>query len=293
MGKITRSLFQASTRVTTRALELVSSDVAGPMAVRSAGGCLYNVSVIDHHTRYKAIVPVQRKGEAAAVVMGVLNRWEVETKAAPDTVRTDGAFKYAGGTWADWLRDRGIRHERTTRYTPQQNGVAERYNRTVAERVMAMLSDAGLPPQWWAEASVTANYLANRTPQRGQEVTPHEAFHGVRPNVSHLRAFGCRAWVHIPPDIRQENNPRAVEGIFLGYGANQKSYRVLCGNRVLVSRDVRFDENAVGHGRPAASSPILLPEPVHAAPIDAAVEEAHRLFGTPTSAATASVAGEG
>lgn len=290
VGKMTRSPFLDSTRVTSRPLELVSSDVAGPMAVPSAGGCLYNVSVVDHHTRYKAIVPVRRKGEASTTVITVLNRWAVETRGAPNTVRTDGALDYGDAVWSAWVRDRGIRHERTTRYTPQQNGVAERYNRTVAERVTAMLSDAALPLQWWAEASVTANSLANRTPQRGQAVTPYEAFHGVRPDVAHLRAFGCRAWVSTPGDVRRKNDPRAVEGVFLGYGAEQKGYRVLCGDRVLVSRDVRFDEAAVGANRTPASLPDLLPEPVLAAPIDAAVEEARRLFGGLPSA---SDAGEG
>lgn len=87
---------------------------------------------------------------------------------------------------------------------------------------------------------MTVNYLANRVPQRNQDVTPYGAFYNKRPDVSHLRTFGCRAWVYTPKDIRGKLQPRAQVGLFRGYGKDQKGYRVLVKGRVISSRDVKF-----------------------------------------------------
>lgn len=84
------------------------------------------------------------------------------------------------------------------------------------ERTIALLSDSGLPKKWWAEAAFTGNYLGNFFPQWGEELSPHEALFGVRPDVSHLRVFGCKAWVHVPWEVRRKLDPRAVPGTFVG-----------------------------------------------------------------------------
>jgi len=243
-GKMVRAPFHARDITTTEPLQLIHTDAAGPMEIRSAGGAVFMVSVIDDYSRYKALVPLQTKGEAKDVVMTVVNRWEVQTKRRVQVVRSDGGKEYTGKDWPRWVAEKGLQHQTTTRYTPQSNGVAERYNRVVVERMMAALLDSGLDRQYWAEAAVTVNYLGNRVVGRTQSVTPYELFHGVRPNVAHLRPFGCRAWVHVPSALRGKLSPRAVEGIFVGYGVDQKGYRILVDGKVETSRDVRFAESA-------------------------------------------------
>lgn len=131
----------------------------------------------------------------------------------------------------------------TARYTADQNGLAERYNRTILERIVAMLADAKLNDTWWAEAAVTANYVTNRVPQRGKETTPYEAFHGKRPDVGHLRVFGCRAWAYNPAEVRRKMQPRAKQGVFMGYGRNKMGYRARVEGKVITSRDVHFDKS--------------------------------------------------
>lgn len=92
----------------------------------------------------------------------------------------------------DFLKENGIRHQMTTRYTPQQNGVAERLNRTIIEKARSMLRSKHLDNSFWADAVACACYLMNRTSTKGlSNMTPQEAWTGFKPTVSHLRVFGC------------------------------------------------------------------------------------------------------
>lgn len=241
-GKMTRAPFATGGPTTTAPLQLIFTDTMGKMPVPSTGGNIYVTTVIDAHTKLKVAIPHKVRGMAKDIVMTTVKRWANETGHRPVDIRSDGALDYEGTEWSVWLKDNGIHHQRTNPYTAEQNGVAERYNRTLMERVMAMMDDSGLEKQWWAEAALTANYLSNRVPQRGQATTPFEAFYGKQPNVSHLRVFGCPAWAYTPKKIRGKMQPRAKRGIFLGYGINQSGYRVLIDGRVGTYRDVRFDE---------------------------------------------------
>lgn len=100
-----------------------------------------------------------------------------------------------------YLKKEGIHHEKTIPKTPEQNGVAERLNRTLVEMSRSMLLDAKLPKKFWAESVSTAVYLRNRCPTKAiKGKTPYEALYGKKPNVNHLRVFGCDAYTHIPKD---------------------------------------------------------------------------------------------
>ena len=98
-------------------------------------------------------------------------------------------------------------------------------NRTLVETVRAMLSDSKLPKKFWAEALSTASYVRNRSPTTAVKVmTPYEVWKSYKPNVNHLRIFGCSAYAHIPKDERSKMDPKAKKSIFLGYGIGVKGY---------------------------------------------------------------------
>lgn len=250
-GRMTRAPFPYSTSRSTAPLQLLHTDVMGGMPVLSAGGAAYLVTIIDVYTRFKAVIPICNKGLAKDAVIRIVNLWENQTDKRVKVVCSDGGKEYTGGALTGWLRDKGITHQTTTPYTPQQNGDAERYNRTVIEQVLALLADSGLDAKYWAEAAVTVNYVSNRVTQRHRDGTPYEAFHGSKPDVGHLRVFGCRAWVRVPGELRRKLDARAVAGTFLGFGFGQKGWRVLVDGRVVTSRDVRFDETPIDAGLPA------------------------------------------
>jgi hypothetical protein len=126
----------------------------------------------------------------------------------------------------------GYKRELTTPYNPQQNGVAERKNRSIVEATKAMIHDQNLPMHLWAEASSTTVYVQNRSPHKilGNK-TPEEVFTGKKPEVSHLRIFGCPVYIHVPKEKRTKLEPSGKKGTFVGYSETSKAYRIYIPNR--------------------------------------------------------------
>ena len=178
---------------------------------------------------------------------------ERSTNQKLKALRTDNGGEYMSTEFQTYLKKEGVRHELTVPKTPEQNGVAERMNRTLAEGVRAMLADARLPHRFWAEALSTTVYLRKRSPAMAVKgMTPFEAWTGEKPNVGHLRVFGCAAYAHIAKDDRKKLDVKSRKCIFLGYGTETKGYRLYDLNhaKVLYSRDVIFNESSRGIEEP-------------------------------------------
>ena len=140
-------------------------------------------------------------------------------------LRTDNSGEFTSKAFEAHHKAYGIRHELTIPKTPEQNGVAERLNRTLVKTTKAMLLDANLPQKFWTEAVSTAAYLRNRSPSSTVGgITPHQAWYGQKPRVDHLRVFGCTAFVHVPKDEREKLDSKTRKCILLGYGGVQKGY---------------------------------------------------------------------
>lgn len=167
-------------------------------------------------------------------------------------LRTDNGGEYVNKDLQNYLKRCGIRFQTTCPHTPQQNGMAERMNRTIVEKSRCMLFGSNLDKSFWAEAVATAVYVTNRSPSRGLEgKTPEEIWSGQLPNLSHLRTFGCKACAmsmcHVPKKNRQKLDAKSEEYIFVGYCDETKGYRLLhpITKRLVKGRDVVFLENQV------------------------------------------------
>ena len=244
-GKHHRSHFEASKTHASEPLELVHTDVCGKMREKSIGGAEYFITFIDEKTHYSWIYFLKTKDQAFDRFL----EWKALVEKASGeklkTLRSDNGGEYTSKKFEAYLKSEGIRHERTIPKTPQQNGVAERFNRTLVESSRSMLLDAELPQKFWAEAVSTAAYLKNRCPTRAiDEMTPYEVWNGVKPKVEHLRVFGCDAYAHIPKDERGKFDAKARKCIFMGYSRETKGYRLYdpIRQKILHSRDVRFNE---------------------------------------------------
>ena len=123
------------------------------------------------------------------------------------SLRTDNGSEYTSFEFQSYLKREGIKHELTVPRSPEQNGVAERFNRTLMEAVRSMLVGAQLPQRFWAEALATAVYLRNRSPTKTVSgLTPYEAWTGRKPAVNHLKAFGCVTYTkRREKDVRSES----------------------------------------------------------------------------------------
>ena len=230
-------------------LGLVHSDVCGKINAKSLSGAEYFVSFIDDKTRFIWVYVLKHKSQVFEKFLEWKAMVDRSTGRKLKALRTDNGGEYTSTEFVDYLRSEGIRHELTVPKTPEQNGVAERMNRTLIEIVRSMLADAKLPHKFWAEALATAVYLRNRSPTKAVErMTPFEAWNGEKPNIDHLRTFGCASYAHVAKDERQKLDSKATKCVLLGYGSETKGYRLydLKRLKVVYSRDVLFCESECG-----------------------------------------------
>ena len=261
VGKSKRLPFpKKSNRKTSRPLELIHSDVCGPFHLTSVGGSRYFVTFVDDYSRYVTVYMLKSKHEAFDkfvdfVIMsenkfGIeIQNFELEGELGLKLkkFRSDGGGEYISSRFIEFCASRGIEKQITVPYTPQQNGIAERMNRTLMEMARAMLYHANCARELWAEAVATAAYLRNRCPTSTfQGATPFERWFGEKPNVDHLRTFGCEVYVHVPDQKRRKLEPKAVKGLFVGYPAGSKGYKIYMpeSRKMICSRDVQFLENS-------------------------------------------------
>jgi hypothetical protein len=121
----------------------------------------------------------------------------------------------------------GIECQNNTPYTPQQNGVVERMNRTLTDKTRSMLSGARLTQELWAETVDTAKYLLNMSPFSALvDTNPHEVWSGKNPSLSHLKVFGFDAFVHVPKEKRSKLEKKEITCIFIGYKEGMKGYKL-------------------------------------------------------------------
>ncbi|KAK1601881.1 hypothetical protein QYE76_008090, partial [Lolium multiflorum] len=161
-------------------------------------------------------------------------------------IRSDNGSEFKNYTLNDFLSDEGIRHQYSAAYTPQQNGVAERKNRTLMDMARSMMAEYKSRYNFWAEAISTACHSSNRLYLRkGLNKTPYEILTGNKPNISYFKVFGCKCFYKIKGVRLSKFAPKALEGIFVGYGAESHTYRIfdIASGIIIESCSVRFEEN--------------------------------------------------
>ncbi|KAG7302210.1 hypothetical protein JYU34_013686 [Plutella xylostella] len=247
-AKQTRQSFPSEGSRATELLEVIHSDVCGPMQTASLGGARYFVTFIDDLSRKVFVYPIKSKAEVLEKFNEFKNLVENELNKKIKKLRTDNGKEYINRNFDSYLKKSGILHQTTVPYTPEQNGLSERMNRTIIEKSKCMLFNAQLQNCYWAEAVVTAAYIINRSPTKSlSNITPEEVWSGEKPDLSHIRIFGCRAMVHIPKERRQKLDAKSRELIFVGYCTGTKGYRFIDpkSKQSITSRDVVFLEATV------------------------------------------------
>ena len=219
------------------------------MNKKSLSGAEYMLTFHDDKTRYVWVYVLKQKNEVFTRFLEWKSMVERLTGRKLKTLRTNNGGEYTSRKFETYLKTEGIRHELIVPKNPKQNGVAERVNRTLIESVHAMLADVKLPLTFWEETLSTAVYLRNRSPTTAvDDSTPYEALTGVKPNVKHLRVFGCTTYAHVPNDEQSKLNSKARKSILMGYRTDTKGYRLYDPKRgkVFYSRDVQFNELECG-----------------------------------------------
>jgi transposase InsO family protein len=227
-------------------LELIHSDLCGPFSVESFEGNKYMLLFIDDFSRMIFAYFIKSKDEVFDKFIEFKAFVEKQTDRKIKILRSDNGTEYVNYKFQNFLKCEGIQHQTSIPRTPEQNGLAERTNRSIIEKARSMLHGAELSQAFWEDAVRTAVYIKNRSPHRSlYKSTPQEKWTGVRPNLSHLRVFGCRALLHVPKEERKKWDSKTKEYIFVGYSENKKSYKfrdITYPRKIVHGRDVIFKE---------------------------------------------------
>ncbi|KAE8915761.1 hypothetical protein PF005_g28154 [Phytophthora fragariae] len=230
-------------KVKTRGLlELVHSDIVGPMNVKTPGGSAYILVLVDDFSRMLWVYFLKKKSEALDKFIEFKAEAENLSGKRVQELRTDNGGEYTSKVFAKYLKDHGIRHQKTVAYTPQQNGLVERANRTIVEMTRCLLYHRSMHLRWWAEAVNTAVFIINRTPNSVNNVTAYEIWYGKRPNLKNVKIFGSTGFAHIPKEKRKKLDAKSFKCKFLGYPFGTKGYRVLnlTNNKVEIVRTIKM-----------------------------------------------------
>ncbi|SGY12315.1 BQ5605_C011g06463 [Microbotryum silenes-dioicae] len=245
-SKATHKPFPNSESRAGKPLDLVHIDLLSFDGELSLANHRYALVVVDDCTRYMWVLTMPQKSDSFERFKTWKLRVELSSGHTLKVVRSDRGGEFLTTEFKRWLDDTGLSRQLTIPSTPEQNGVAERANRSISEAAQTMLYESGLPTVFWAEAVAKYVYVKNRSPHSalGGKV-PFREWTGKPAHVHHLRVFGCRAWHTANTEQRKKLQPRGLPMIFLGYDLESKAYRLWdpVRARLTLSRSVTFFED--------------------------------------------------
>ena len=210
------------------------------------GGREYYSTYTDDHSRFTRLYLQRLKSKTfqsyRQYEMYLLHQKGVHIKK----LRTDRGGEYLSKEFSTHLAEAGTIRNLTIHDTLEHNGMAERLNRTLLERVQAMLFFSGLPKSLWGEAISHAVYLKNQSSTRALDgKTPYEVFYGTKPNLRNLPEFGSKVWVHTTSGSKLDG--RSVVGRWVGFDEESSGHRIYSPDTRTVSaqRSVKFDSGDV------------------------------------------------
>lgn len=237
---LNRSLWRASQR-----FQLVHADICGPIKPVSSSKKRYFISFIDDYSRKVWIYFLTEKSEDFTIFKNYKNLFEKEIRDFLRCLCTDRGREFTSHEFNAFCKANGISRKLTAAYTPQQNGVAERKNRTIMNMVRSMLSEKQVPKHFWPKAVNWTAHVLNRSPTLAVKyMTPEEAWNGVKPNVGYFRVFGCIGH-QVPNSKRKKLGDKSFQCVLLGKSEESKAYRLYdpVSKKIVVSRYVVFEEN--------------------------------------------------
>lgn len=245
-GKLTNTRFAVhKSRLSSENLDRVHSDVCGPLNPLSFQKSKYFVTFIDDWSRMLFAYAIKSKDEVPEKLNHFINQLKTQKGKCMKKLRTDNGGEYINKSVQSTTDNLGILHEKAPPYTPQMNGIAERFNRTIVEMIRSMLHHSNSPLQLWAETLQTAVYLINLQPKSVLEwKCPLEVWSGQKPDVTHLRVFGCPVDAYVSVKLRRKLESKVRRLVFVGYTLSPRIYRLIdpATRRIYDSARVIFHE---------------------------------------------------
>ncbi|KAJ9679813.1 hypothetical protein PVL29_021660 [Vitis rotundifolia] len=266
-------------------LDLIHTDICGPLTPTALGGYKYFITFIDNFSRYGYVELIHEKSDSLNVFKAFKAKVELQLGKPIKAVKSDRGGEYYGrydetgrnpGPFAKFLLECGIDARYTMPGTPQQNGVAERRNRTLLDMVRCMLSNSSLPEFLWGEALKTATYILNQVPSKSVPKTPYELWSGKKPSLHHFHVWGCKAEVRPYNPQSKKLDPKTISGFFVGYCIGSRGSRFYCPSHttriiesdraVYFEDEVNVDSNFVPREIPFGEEHVVIPFPTSYVP---------------------------
>ncbi|GJW03895.1 putative ribonuclease H-like domain-containing protein [Tanacetum coccineum] len=214
-------------RIIRNPLELLHMDLFGPVSIESINKKRYCLVVTDDFSRFSWVFFLATKDKTFEILCNLIISLEKQLNHHVKIIRCDNGTEFKNYVMNEFCAKKGIKREFSVARTPQQNGVAERKNRTLIEAARTMLADSLLPIPFWAEAVNTACYVLNRVlVTKPQNKTPYELLIGKSPSISFMRPFGCPLTILNTLDSLGKFDGKSDEGYLLGYSTSSKAFRV-------------------------------------------------------------------
>lgn len=246
-GKMSRKALPKRSQRQTDLLDIVHTDICGPMQMESIGQSRYFITFIDDSSRWCEVRFLRKKSDTFQAFKEYKAMVENLTGKRIKCLQSDNGKEYVNSAFEAFLKENGIRRRLSIPYTPEQNGVAGRKNRTLVEAARCLLLESSLPKFLWAEAINTANHIRNRCPSSSLEGrSAYEKWTGKVPDVSTFETFGHQVMVKNPEPHASKWDAKSRKGIFVGYSEVSKGFRIFFPDKrkIEITRDIRAVDEA-------------------------------------------------
>ncbi|KAI3757912.1 hypothetical protein L6452_05456 [Arctium lappa] len=230
----------------SNSLQLLHLDLFGPTNVMSISKKSYCLVIVDDYSRFTWVYFLRTKDETSGLIKSFILRIENQTNQKVKVIRSDNGTEFKNHDLNTFCEEKGIERQYSAPRTPQQNGVAERRNRTLIEAVRSLLADSKLPITLWAEAVNTACYVQNRVlVVKPKNKTPYELLNNRKPFIGFFKPFGCPCTILNTKTHLGKFDSKADDGFLVGYSSQSKAYRVFnTSSRIIEESDnVKCNEN--------------------------------------------------
>lgn len=221
--------------------KLIHTDLCGPITPATINGERYFQTITDDFTHFTEVYLLKTKDEAVGNIENYVHRFEAKFETKIYKLRCDNGKEFVNDKLKEFCQRKGIKMQTTIPYTPQQNGVSERLNRTLLDKARIMIAESEIPKDLWGEAVRAAAYVLNRSPTHALKgEIPAKGWLGCL-NLDKVRVFGCKAWTYVLPKSGKLEE-RAIEAKLIGYCDNGYRLWIPLQGKIIRARDVKFDE---------------------------------------------------
>ena len=269
LGQMKRNTYQITNKRCIKPFSLIHCDIWGPAPTEDLYGYQWFLIFVDDHSRFTWVELLKSKSETTQLLINFTKMIERQFETKVKGFRTDNAKDFCNNTLKEFFEKKGIRHETSCPYTPQQNGLAERKIGDIMNKSRTLLIDAHMPRNLWGFSVMTSVTCINRIPSKTLDMkSPIEVLELLFPTVKlknglKSRIFGCVGYTYSTDPKRDKLSPKAHRCVFVGYSSTQKGYKLYhpITKRVFVSKDVIFDEAKYYYNSKAYEKDSLLDYP--------------------------------